>query len=163
MSELAATTLRWEATGWDDPRVAALREEMDLEIRPRYAAAHADGASYPPPPEPDEILVAWVGLVDDAPAATASLRRLDVPGEPLRHEVKRVFIGAAHRRRGLAAQVLALVESSARAAGVTELVLQTGDRQPEAEALYVREGWHPVPAYPPYDALTHSRCYAKTL
>nr|WP_246314691.1 GNAT family N-acetyltransferase [Kineococcus aurantiacus] len=134
---------------------------MDAEIGPRYA--HPDGAprSYPPAPSAGEVDVAWLALAGGEPAATASLRRLSVAGEPLRHEVKRVFVGPAHRRRGLAAQALRRVEGSARELGVRRLVLQTGDRQPEAIALYEREGWAPVPVYPPYDAVAHSRCFGK--
>jgi GNAT superfamily N-acetyltransferase len=168
VSELLAApgNLTWVSTNWNDPRAAALRAEMDVEIGARYAGR--DNGSYPSGPEAVEVPVVWLALAETPAgtfenAATATLRRLQVAGEPLRYEVKRVFVSAAHRRRGLAAAALARVEGSARDLGVDELLLQTGDRQPEAEALYVREGWHHVPPYPPYDHLVHSRCYGKTL
>lgn len=155
-----AGTVTWEATGWDDPRAAALRTQMDHEVVPRYAGR---SGTYPAGPAAEEVAVVWLALVEGVPAATATLRRLEVAGQPLRFEVKRLFVAADHRRRGLAALALGRVEASARAAGVTDLVLQTGDLQPDAEALYVREGWHRVPVYPPYDGLAHSRCYGKPL
>lgn len=155
-----ATTVTWVATGWDDPRVSALRAEMDVEIGARYADLRG---KHPAGPEVAEVPVAWLALVGGEPAATATLRRLQVTGEPLRFEVKRVFVSARHRRRGLAAAALSHVERSAREAGTADLLLQTGDRQPEAEALYVREGWHRVDPYPPYDHLPQSRCYGKHL
>ena len=48
------------------------------------------------------------------PAPPSDLRRLAVDGEPVRWEVKRVFVDPAHRRRGLAAEALRRVEQSAR-------------------------------------------------
>ena len=153
----------WEATGWDDPRVAALRAAMDAEVRPRYSRPDGAPPVVPPGPTPQEVLVCWLALVDGSPAATASLRRLEVAGEPARFEVKRVFVDAGHRRRGLALSALRRVEGAARARGVERLFLQTGNRQPEAMALYARDGWVPVPTYPPYGVLVHSRCYAKDL
>lgn len=153
----------WVATGWDDVRVADLRDLMDAEVGPRYARPGAGPRSFPPPPSAAEVEVAWLALAGGEPAATASLRRLAVEGEPVRWEVKRVFVAPAHRRRGLAAQALRRVEESARGLGVARLLLQTGDRQPEAVALYAREGWDPVPTYPPYDRVGHSRCFGKDL
>lgn len=159
-ADASTGTVTWEATGWDDPRVADLRAQMDREVVPRYAGR---SGTYPAGPTADEVAVVWLALVEGVPAATATLRRLEVPGQPPRSEVKRLFVAAGHRRRGLAALALGRVEGSARADGVPDLVLQTGDLQPDAEALYVREGWHRVPVYPPYDGLVHSRCYGKTL
>lgn len=153
----------WEATHWDDPRVAELREQMNREVGPRYAQPDGAPRVFPPAPLVEEVLVTWLAVSAGEAAATASLRRLEVDGEPVRHEVKRVFVAPAHRRRGLAAQALRLVERSARERGIERLVLQTGNRQPEAVALYVREGWSPIPTYAPYDVVVHSRCYAKDL
>lgn len=156
-------TALWSATGWDDPRVVALRAAMDAELHPRYAPPGGGARPRPPGPAADEVLLTWLALVDGEPAATASLRRLAHPGEPVRHEVKRVYVHPEHRRHGLAAAALARVEGSARAAGLDRLLLQTGALQPEAIALYRREGWTPVDPYPPHDALPHSRCFAKRL
>ena len=46
-----------------------------------------------------------------------------------------------YRRRGLATRVLKALEDAARQAGYTRLILETGPRQPEAEALYARQGY----------------------
>ncbi|PRY11059.1 GNAT family N-acetyltransferase [Kineococcus rhizosphaerae] len=153
----------WVATGWDDPRVVRLRHLMDAEVGPRYARPDGGPRYHPPGPSASEVAVTWLALGGDEPAATASLRRLAVDGEPVRWEVKRVFVDPAHRRRGLAAEALRRVEQSARDLGVSRLVLQTGNLQPEAVALYERAGWEPVPVYPPYDAVVHSRCYGRDL
>ncbi|MGH3317761.1 MAG: GNAT family N-acetyltransferase, partial [Nocardioidaceae bacterium] len=59
-------------------------------------------------------------------------------------EVKRMFVRAAVRGRGIARAVLGALEASARAEGVDWLVLETGDRQPEAVALYRSAGYTEV-------------------
>lgn len=59
-------------------------------------------------------------------------------------EYKRIWTNSAHRRRGLARQVLAELELRAVALGYERLYLTTGPRQPEAAALYLATGWHPL-------------------
>ena len=52
-------------------------------------------------------------------------------------EVKRVWTHSAHRRRGLARQVMAELEAEAGRRSIRSIVLTTGARQPEAVALYL--------------------------
>ncbi|MGW2328409.1 GNAT family N-acetyltransferase [Streptomyces sp. NPDC001700] len=151
--------VRWAAVGWDDPGPAALRALMDAELGPRYAP-YGPRPHLPPPPTADEIAVTWVAFAPSGdPVATASLRAL--PGD--RWEIKRVFVRADHRGRGLAAAALAAVEASAAERGIAELMLQTGIEQPEAAALYTREGWHRIAPYPPYALDPYSVYFAKPL
>ncbi|WP_421106541.1 GNAT family N-acetyltransferase [Streptomyces sp. NEAU-S77] len=151
--------VHWVALGWDDPAAAELRALMDAEIKPRYAK-YGPRPHLPPPPTPDEVAVTWVAFTGSGePVATASLRALTGG----RWEIKRVFVRADHRGRGLAVAALAAVEASAAKRGITRLMLQTGIEQPEAAALYAREGWHRIPAYPPYALDPYSVCFAKPL
>ncbi|MGP9538664.1 GNAT family N-acetyltransferase [Brachybacterium sp. AOP43-C2-M15] len=149
-------TLVWERTTWEDPRGAALRAAMDAEIGPRYEALRR---RRPAPPSSEDVDHVLLALVDGETAATGTLRRL-----PDRWEVKRLFIDADHRRLGLASAVLARLEEGARERGATELFLQTGDRQPEAIALYEREGWERIAVFAPYDpADSVNVCFRKEL
>ncbi|WP_369372074.1 GNAT family N-acetyltransferase [Promicromonospora sp. Populi] len=163
----------WVATTWDDPRAAALREAMTSDLAPRYAdlweqrarqLAAAGPGALSRVPTADEVLVTWIALDGIEPVATGSLRRLGGTAQhpEVIHEVKRMFVLPTHRRRGLAAGVLAAVERSAVDRGIEVLYLQTGIRQPEAVALYEREGWTRTAAYPPYPAET-SICFEKRL
>ena len=138
-------SLTWERTTWDDPRGAALRAAMDAEISPRYAALRG-GDRPPAPPTVEDVDFVVLALVDGEVAATGTLRRL-----PDRWEVKRLFIDAGHRRLGLASALLEQLEDGARERGADELFLQTGNRQPEAIALYERQGWQRIPVFAPYD------------
>lgn len=56
-------------------------------------------------------------------------------------ELKRMYTAKAARGRGLARRLLVTVEESARAAGCRRVILETGDRQPEAIALYESAGY----------------------
>ncbi|MGW0567375.1 MULTISPECIES: GNAT family N-acetyltransferase [Streptomyces] len=151
------TAVRWVTEEWDAPAPARLREQMSAELAPRYAPVEHRRVRAPQPAA-EEIVVTWVAYADEVPVATASLRRL-----PDRHEVKRVFVHAEHRGRGLARAALAAVESTALGLGVDRLWLQTGALQPEARALYAREGWEEVRPYAPYDRNPFSVCFTKAL
>ncbi|MFD6285306.1 GNAT family N-acetyltransferase [Streptomyces sp. NPDC060205] len=150
-------SVRWVTEEWDAPAPARLREQISAELAPRYAPVEHRRVRAPQPAA-EEIVVTWVAYADDLPVATASLRRL-----PDRHEVKRVFVRADHRGRGLARAALAAVESTALTLGVDRLWLQTGALQPEARALYAREGWQEVRPYAPYDRNPFSVCFTKAL
>ncbi|WP_265522381.1 GNAT family N-acetyltransferase [Oerskovia flava] len=56
-------------------------------------------------------------------------------------ELKRIWTHSAHRRRGLARQVLAELEQRAAARGYRRIYLTTGPRQPEAAGLYLATGY----------------------
>ncbi|WP_263480170.1 hypothetical protein [Curtobacterium sp. TXMA1] len=44
------------------------------------------------------------------------------------------------------------------------MILQTGDKQPEAVALYRKTGWEQIDVYEPYAAtMPWSFCFAKAL
>lgn len=61
--------------------------------------------------------------------------------EPGDAEVKRMYVRPEHRGRGWSRLVLAELERTAAEAGVQRLVLETGQAQPEAIALYRSSGY----------------------
>src|SRR5262249_61423695 len=68
------------------------------------------------------------------PVGCGAVRRID-DGVA---EVKRMYVSPDVRGRGVGGIVLAALEAEARALGAGSLVLETGERQPEALALYRR-------------------------
>ena len=78
-------------------------------------------------------------------------------------EVKRMYVAPAARRRGYARAVLGHLESTARAAGIEALVLETGTAQPEAMAMYTASGYEPIENFGWYAWSALSRCFGKRL
>ena len=59
-------------------------------------------------------------------------------------ELKRMYTVPTARGRGVARRLLATIEESARADGRKRVILETGDKQPEAIALYASAGYHRI-------------------
>ncbi|WP_285042089.1 GNAT family N-acetyltransferase [Plantibacter sp. LMC-P-059a] len=154
-----------ESVSWDDERAVRLRAAMDEEMGARYASAWEDWDSEAAQRaqaaftvDPADIRVTFLALVDGEPVGHAALRRL---GEEW--ELKRVVTLPGHRGRGVSRLLIAAVEDAARAEGAERLILQTGDRQPEAVRLYEWLGYESIPIYSPYEVIPMSLCYARQL
>jgi len=78
-------------------------------------------------------------------------------------EVKRMFVLPAYRGRGIASRVLAELEKWAAELSCTGCVLETGLNQPEAIALYQKNGYHRIPNYGQYASVQNSVCFEKIL
>ncbi len=78
-------------------------------------------------------------------------------------EVKRVYVRADHRGQGISKQLMLELETIARERGVTSLILQTGNRQVEAIALYEAIGYVPIERFGAYAPVPFFVCLGKTL
>ncbi|WP_320065167.1 GNAT family N-acetyltransferase [Micromonospora sp. RTGN7] len=85
----------------------------------------------------------------------------DGPGDTA--ELKRMYTSPAARGRGVARVVLAAVERSARQHGRKRLVLECGDKQPEAIALYTSAGYECIPNFGFYRDAPGCISFARTL
>lgn len=142
---------------FDGTVAALLIEEVQQEYVVRYGdrdGAPVDPAQFAPP---DGAFL--VAMVEGQPAACAGLRRHDATSA----EVKRMYVRAAHRRRGLARLMLGAAEERARTLGYARVLLETGDRQPEAVALYAAEGYRPLAGFGHYQDHAGSLAFAKDL
>jgi GNAT superfamily N-acetyltransferase len=77
-----------------------------------------------------------MAYVDGVPAAMGGWRRHGTDAE-----IKRMYVRDQFRGLGLARAVLAELERSAAEAGITRLILETGQPQPEAIGLYRSSGY----------------------
>jgi len=84
-----------------------------------------------------------VGYEGEEPVAGGGLRRL---GDGVA-EVKRMYVHPAARSRGVAAALLAALESTARSLGYATVRLDTGPKQVHAQRLYRAAGYVDVPPY----------------
>lgn len=78
-------------------------------------------------------------------------------------EIRRLFVTADRRRRGLASAVLAALEQHALELGYTRLRLETGDRQDPAVALYAARSSVRIDAFGCYANAPTSVCFEKVL
>ena len=78
-------------------------------------------------------------------------------------EVKRMYVLESYRGRGLATQILKNLESWAKEIGYKRCVLETGIRQPEAIALYEKNGYKRISNYGHYIGIENSVCFEKLL
>lgn len=78
-------------------------------------------------------------------------------------EVKRMYVSPEGRNKGIATRVLTELEDWAREMGYTKCVLETGKRQPEAIALYEKNGYRRTENYGQYVGVENSVCFEKNL
>lgn len=145
---------------FDTPDVRALTEAQQAEMRGLYEGEADIGPAREAAMfvEPDGVFLV-VRDGEGTAVACGGVARFD--GE--RGELKRMYVVPEHRRRGLGRRVLVELEAEARRLGYRALVLETGDRQPEALGLYASAGYRRIPCYPPYDSRTLSLCFEKRL
>lgn len=91
-----------------------------------------------------------IGLLNDQPVTGGAFRRFGVVDGVETAELKRIWTDRRYRRQGYARLLLTELETRIAAAGYQRVYLTTGDKQPEAEALYVAAGYRrldePLPA-----------------
>ena len=139
----------------DQPDALELIELVQGEYVIRYGGrdeAPIDVAEFLPP---EGLFL--VARIDGEPAGCGGWRDL---GDG-RAEIKRMFTAAEHRNRGVARTLLAELERTAAAAGIEELVLETGSVQPEAIALYESSGYRPIEGFGYYAGRPLSRSFGK--
>jgi len=150
MSAHAVDGLRFQAVAQHDPLAEPLLAELALEYASRYRAP-LDSVSkwlrtYPAHEfaPPDGALL--IGLRGDRPVTGGAFRRFDDETA----ELKRIWTDSRYRRRGFAKALLVELESAIAARGYRRIYLTTGDKQPEAEELYLSTGYvrldEPLPA-----------------
>jgi GNAT superfamily N-acetyltransferase len=149
--------IEFRVTAFDAPESAELIEEVQGEYVVRYGGRDetaVDPAEFVPPQ--GVFIVGWDG---DLPVACGGVR---ITGPGLA-ELKRVFVRAAARRRGIARQLLDRLENEARSLGAARLRLETGIRQPEAIAMYESAGYTDTDPFGHYADEPLSRHLAKVL
>lgn len=133
--------LRFVPAGTDDELAQPLLAELAAEYATRYGATESDVAkwlrSQPQgtfsPPDGGML----IGVIDGQPVTGGAFCRFD--GDTA--ELKRIWTDSRSRRRGYATQLLAALEAEIAERGYRRVYLTTGDRQPEAEALYDSAGY----------------------
>ncbi|HEV7203189.1 MAG TPA: GNAT family N-acetyltransferase [Jatrophihabitans sp.] len=144
-----------EARPYGDPDVVRMVADVQAEYVVLYGGpdeAVVDPDEFVPP---NGLLL--VGLVDGEPVAMGGWRRMSDTVA----EIKRMYVSKPARRRGYSRRMLAEIERRAAAAGIAELILNTGPEQPEAVALYEQSGYTVIPGFGHYADHPHALFYGK--
>jgi GNAT superfamily N-acetyltransferase len=145
------------AVPYDHPDATTLIAAVQAEYVVRYGG-HDGTRVHPEEFAPPQGLF-LVGYVDDVPVASGGWRAH--PDGSV--EVKRMYVLPSARGQGLARQLLAELELTAKRAGQHRIILETGSKQPEAEALYRSAGYTDVPAFGYYADYPNSIHLGKSL
>ena len=94
----------------------------------------------------DNIPNVVIAYLNDEPVGCGCFKKFDEQSA----EVKRMFAREDARGRGVGAAVLTELEKWAAELGYTAMVLEHGDKQPEASKLYQRQGYTVIPNYGQY-------------
>ena len=136
-------TVRAEAA--DSLVAARLVDAMVTEMEQLYSLPAGSGlgtgaapADFAPPGGAFLVIYA-----DGKPVAGGGVKR-DEDGVA---EIKRMYVAPEARRQGLGRRLLEELEGKARELGYARIRLDTGARQPHAQALYERSGYHPIDIY----------------
>jgi putative acetyltransferase len=100
-----------------------------------------------------------VAYLNQTPVGCGAIKKYDDDTA----EVKRMFVKNDVRGQGIAAKILEQLELWANELGFSYCILETGDRQQSAVALYKKGGYQVVPNYGQYIGIETSICMKKQL
>src|SRR4029077_6645858 len=128
----------------DAPVSVELQREYFADIASRYPGWSPDLIPSAAPAEVAPPVGAWVvAYLDGRPVGCGGIKRLDDTSA----ELKRLYLSASARGRGLGRRLLEELEAHARALGYVVLRLDTGDLQPEALGLFRSAGYQQIADY----------------
>jgi GNAT superfamily N-acetyltransferase len=159
----AVSDLRFVAIDQNDPLAEPLLVELALEYAGRYRAPVERVSNWLRTYPADEFApphgAMLMGLRDGQPVTGGAFRRFDAETA----ELKRIWTDSRHRRRGYARALLVELEAAITARGYHRVYLTTGDRQPEAEELYLSTGYRRLEEPLPGEGEVYPVAFLKTL
>ena|SRR5665213_2739560 len=153
---MAPDNITLKRTTSNDPDFRHLVTYLDKDLQDRYGALQSVYSQYNHLHNLDTVLIAYR---DQNPVGCGCFKDA---GEN-KVEIKRMFVKADARGQGIASSILTALETWAKETGITHTVLETGDKQHEAIALYQKLGYTTIPNYGQYAGMESSVCMQKEL
>ncbi len=129
---------------------------LDKDLSVRDGEDHSFYAQFNKIDKIKEVIVAYENM---EAAGCGAIKKYDNQTA----EVKRMFVKPAFRGLGMAGKILSSLEEWASELGYHYCVLETGQKQPEAIALYKKSGYQLIPNYGQYAGIENSVCMKKPL
>lgn len=164
--ELALCGIAWrknrmsigtKTVSYANPVVQELMAEMEVDLSRFYGERHYPSQNLAEWSSPDGTMM--MAFHDSQPAGCGGFIRLD----DTTAELKRMFVRARYRRRGVARVLLTALEETAREFQYSKVVLETGAPQVEAQELYLAAGYVPMKCWSPHDLDPTSVCFGREL
>lgn len=148
--------LSLKRTDSSNPDFRTLVAELDADLRQRNGDVMDVYDQHNIIEQIDTVVIAYI---DDTPAGCGCFKSYDDEAV----EVKRMFVRHEARGQGISRKILTELELWANELGHAYTVLETGNNQTEALALYRKAGYEQIPAYGVYADLPDSVCFRKQL
>jgi len=143
-------------TDSDNPDFIELVKHLDADLAIRDGADHSFYSQFN---KIDKIKHAVVAYENREPLGCGSIKEYN----PTSMEVKRMYTSPNSRGQGIATIILKELEAWANEMGYKSCVLETGKKQPEAIALYKKNGYAIIPNYGQYAGIENSVCFEKAV
>jgi GNAT superfamily N-acetyltransferase len=140
----------------ENPDFIALVKLLDAELAIRDGADHAFYSQFNKIEALKQVVLAYK---DGVPSGCGAIKGYT----PNAMEVKRMYVLTESRKSGIATSILSELERWAFELSCERCVLETGKRQPEAIALYTKQGYRLIPNYGQYVGMENSVCYEKNI
>jgi GNAT superfamily N-acetyltransferase len=141
-------------TSSDNSDFKELVNLLDAELAERDGADHPFYAQYN---KIDKIKFAVVAYENGKPVSCGAIK--EYSNDTM--EIKRMYTLPESRGRGNAAKVLSDLENWTKELSFERCILETGKKQPEAIALYKKNGYKLIPNYGQYAEVENSLCFKK--
>ncbi|MDF9842956.1 MULTISPECIES: GNAT family N-acetyltransferase [unclassified Paenibacillus] len=155
----SVTELKFVTVQPDNTDLRDLIERLDEDLKARYPHEMIYVVDFTDPKVKEMTFV--VAYLGGQPVGCGGLRPLEKDSSVM--ELKRFYVEPGSRKMGIAGKMLADLEEKAAVAGCVEIKLETGIKQPEAIALYVKHGYRPIDLFGQYIGDPDSVCYGKIL
>ncbi|HAX68681.1 MAG TPA: GNAT family N-acetyltransferase [Anaerolineae bacterium] len=131
-----------------------LVKHLDADLAERDGSEHAFYAQFN---KIDKIRCVVLVYEEEKPIGCGAIKEY----QPGIMEVKRMYTLPGHRGKGIASRVLNELERWSAELGYATCILETGKKQPEAIALYKKNGYQIIPNYGQYAEIEDSICFEK--
>ncbi len=130
--------------------------ELDADLKIRDGDDHSFYAQFN---KVDSIKYAMVAYDNGTPVGCGAIKVFT----PDTMEVKRMYVAVNYRGQGIASIVLQELEEWAVELNFYKCVLETGNKQPEAIALYKKNNYKIITNYGQYENVENSICFEKKI
>ena len=140
----------------EDRNFQQLAGELDLDLKIRDGEDHQFYAQLNKIDRLANVVLVYEG---ETAIGCGAIRKFDDHSM----EVKRMYVTPRNRQRGIASMILKELENWCIELGYKKCILETGKNQPEAIALYTKNGYRRIPNFGAYKDVPNSVCFEKEL